>query len=63
MAANIDQLVIVTALEPEPQPEMLDRYLVAAEITNISPIIVINKVDLLRQSETNRNFLMAIRNL
>ena len=32
MAANIDQLVIVTALEPEPQPEMLDRYLVATEL-------------------------------
>ena len=63
MAANIDQLVIVTALEPEPQLEMLDRYLVAAEVTKIPPIIVINKVDLLGQSETNRNFLMAIKNL
>jgi ribosome biogenesis GTPase len=63
MAANIDQLVIVTALEPEPLPEMLDRYLVATEVTNIPPIIVINKMDLLRQSETNRNFLMAIKNL
>ena len=63
MAANIDQLVIVTALEPEPQPEILDRYLVAAEVTNIPPIIVINKVDLLRESETNRNLLMGIKNL
>ena len=63
MAANIDQLIIVTALEPEPQPEILDRYLVAAEVTNIPPIIVINKVDLLRESETNRNLLMGIKNL
>ncbi len=63
IAANIDQLVIVTALEPEPQPEILDRYLVAAEAKNIPAIIVINKVDLLRQSETNRNLLMGIKNL
>ena len=63
IAANIDQLVIVTALEPEPQPEILDRYLVAAEAKNIPAIIVINKVDLLRQSETNRNLLMGIKKL
>ena len=63
IAANIDQLVIVTALEPEPQLEMLDRYLVATEVTNIPPIIVINKVDLLHPSETNRNFLLAIKSL
>ena len=35
MAANIDQLVIVTALEPAPQPELLDRYLVATEVADI----------------------------
>ncbi|MDC1076379.1 ribosome small subunit-dependent GTPase A, partial [Litorivicinus sp.] len=63
MAANIDQLVIVTALEPAPQPELLDRYLVATEVAGIPPLIVMNKVDLLRQSEVNRNFLAAIKNL
>ena len=63
MAANIDQLVIVTALEPAPQPELLDRYLVATEIADIPPLIVINKVDLLKTSEINRNFLAAIKNL
>ena len=63
MAANIDQLVIVTALEPAPQPELLDRYLVATEVADIPPLIVINKVDLLRGSEINRNFLAAIKNL
>ena len=63
MAANIDQLVIVTALEPEPQPDMLDRYLVATEVANIAPLIVINKVDLLRQSAKNRDFLMTIRDV
>ena len=63
MAANIDQLVIVTALEPAPQPELLDRYLVATEVAGIPPLIVINKVDLMRDSEVNQNFLAAIKNL
>ena len=63
MAANIDQLVIVTALEPAPKPELLDRYLVATEVAGIPPLIVINKVDLLQDSEVNRNFLAAIKNL
>ena len=63
MAANIDQMVIVTALEPAPQPELLDRYLVATEVAGIPPLIVINKVDLLQDSEVNRNFLAAIKNL
>ena len=49
MAANVDQIVIVTALEPAPQPELLDRYLVATEVAGIPPLIVINKVDLLIQ--------------
>ncbi len=56
MAANIDQLVIVTALEPAPQPELLDRYLVATEVAGIPPLIVINKVDLMRDSDVNQNF-------
>jgi len=37
MAANVDQIVIVTALEPAPQPELLDRYLVATEVAGIPP--------------------------
>ncbi len=63
MAANIDQIVIVTALEPEPQPEILDRYLVATEVAEIPALIVINKVDLMRQSEAHRNFLLAMQRL
>ena len=63
MAANIDQLVIVTALEPAPQPELLDRYLAAAEVPKIQPLVVINKIDLLQQSEGKRNFLASVKNL
>ncbi|WP_027966439.1 small ribosomal subunit biogenesis GTPase RsgA [Halomonas halocynthiae] len=47
VAANIDQILIVFAVEPEPHANLIDRYLVAAEATGISPVLVLNKVDLL----------------
>ena len=50
VAANIDQMLVVIACEPSPQPNLIDRYLVAAELMNIQPIIVLNKFDLLTTS-------------
>ncbi|TDB02381.1 small ribosomal subunit biogenesis GTPase RsgA [Halomonas marinisediminis] len=47
VAANIDQILIVFAVEPEPHSNLIDRYLVAAESTGITPVLVLNKVDLL----------------
>lgn len=47
VAANIDQMLIVIACEPTPQPNLVDRYLVAAELMNIRPIVILNKADLL----------------
>lgn len=47
VAANIDYIVIVIAPLPEPHPNLIDRYLVAAESTEITPIILLNKIDLL----------------
>nr|WP_298250822.1 small ribosomal subunit biogenesis GTPase RsgA [uncultured Halomonas sp.] len=47
VAANIDQILIVFAVEPEPHANLIDRYLVAAEATGIAPVLVLNKVDLL----------------
>ncbi len=52
MAANIDQIVIVSSLQPEPNAYLIDRYLVAAENLPAAPIILLNKIDLL--SEENR---------
>src|SRR5262245_51704158 len=46
VAANLDRLVIVLAAEPAPHPNLLDRYLVAAEDAGIEAIIVLNKADL-----------------
>ncbi|CAA0078731.1 Small ribosomal subunit biogenesis GTPase RsgA [BD1-7 clade bacterium] len=46
VAANIDRVFIVLAVEPEPHPTLIDRYLVAAENANIEAILVLNKMDL-----------------
>lgn len=47
VAANMSQMLIVIAVEPEPQQNLIDRYLVAAELMQIKPVIVLNKIDLL----------------
>ncbi|WP_043530176.1 small ribosomal subunit biogenesis GTPase RsgA [Litchfieldella xinjiangensis] len=47
VAANIDQILIVFAVEPAPHANLVDRYLVAAEATGIPPVLVLNKTDLL----------------
>ncbi len=46
IAANVDQLVIVMAVEPAPTRDIINRYLVAAEIGNIEAVLVFNKIDL-----------------
>ncbi|MCR8923109.1 small ribosomal subunit biogenesis GTPase RsgA [Dasania sp. GY-MA-18] len=50
VAANIDYIVIVLALHPEPHANLINRYLVAAEAVNIEPLILLNKVDLLDEA-------------
>ncbi len=46
IAANVNQLIVVIALEPLPYVNLIDRYLVAAEHLGIEPVLVINKWDL-----------------
>jgi ribosome biogenesis GTPase len=47
IVANVDQLVIVgSPAEPYLKPNLIDRYLVTAEKARITPLIVINKIDL-----------------
>lgn len=54
IAANIDHILIVVAPLPAFSETLLDRYLVAAELTNIPASIVVNKTDLLtEQSESD----------
>ncbi len=47
LAANIDQIMVVAAPRPAYSTDLIDQYLVAAENTGITPLIVFNKVDLL----------------
>lgn len=47
IAANIDQIIIVSAILPELSPNIIDRYLVACETLDVEPLIVLNKIDLL----------------
>lgn len=51
IAANIDAIIIVTAPPPILSFKLLDRYLVAAENLAIQPIILLNKIDLLKSDE------------
>ncbi|HQR42950.1 MAG TPA: ribosome small subunit-dependent GTPase A, partial [Gemmatales bacterium] len=47
LVANVDQIVIVAALaEPFLKPHLIDRYLVAASMGKLKPIICFNKTDL-----------------
>jgi ribosome biogenesis GTPase len=47
IVANADQLVVVTALaDPEPQPRLVDRALVAAYDAGMTPLLCLTKSDL-----------------
>ena len=47
IAANINQIFIISSVLPAFNSDIIDRYLVASKQTDITPIIVLNKVDLL----------------
>ncbi|GAA6136688.1 small ribosomal subunit biogenesis GTPase RsgA [Arenicella sp. 4NH20-0111] len=61
VAANIDQMIIVISPEPSPQPNLIDRYLVAAELMHIRPVLVLNKADLL--DEYNEELISELLNV
>lgn len=61
VAANIDQVVIVCALAPKPNLYLIDRYLVASENLPSRPLLVINKVDLM--DETNEHIVEDINTI
>jgi ribosome biogenesis GTPase len=51
LAANISQLVVVMAPQPEPSEYLLDQYLVTTETIGISAIITLNKSDQLSSAD------------
>jgi ribosome biogenesis GTPase len=54
IAANITQLVVVLAPQPEPTGYLLDQYLVAAERIGVRGLICLNKADLLNEQGRTR---------
>jgi ribosome biogenesis GTPase len=52
IVANADQLVVVTAVaDPEPQPRLIDRALVAAYDAGMAPLLCLTKSDLASPDE------------
>jgi len=51
MAANIDNMIITLAKQPKFCEIQLNKYLTAAELLHIKPIIIMNKIDLLTEDE------------
>ena len=60
VAANVTQLLICLSVEPEPNLFLLDQYLLSAEQQNINVIIILNKVDLLDENDTDPFGLKSI---
>lgn len=57
IASNIDQVLVVSSfLLPLLKPQIIDRYLIAIEKGGMSPIIVINKIDLLKTGQELKDF-------
>ena len=54
LVANIDQIIIEAALEPVLDSFLIDKYTVAAELAHTTPLIIINKADLLQPADRDR---------
>ena len=59
MVANADQLLIVSSWrEPLLWPELIDRCLIAADISELEPVICVNKADFI---EDDTDYMEAMR--
>jgi ribosome biogenesis GTPase / thiamine phosphate phosphatase len=58
VAANVNLMLVVFAPQPTPSSALLDRYLVAAELSQIRPLIILNKADLV--SDDDREQIAAL---
>lgn len=58
IASNIDQVLItMSVISPPLKPFLVDRYIIATRKGNMTPIIVINKIDLLKESSVDSTLL------
>ena len=53
LAANLDQLIVVCALAPPLDANLIDRYLVAASFMDVGAVIVCNKSELATDVDTD----------
>jgi len=52
IAVNIDQVLItVSVVSPPLKPSLIDRYIIATQKGHMQPVIIINKMDLLKDVE------------
>jgi ribosome biogenesis GTPase / thiamine phosphate phosphatase len=57
IAANLDRVLIVfAAAHPDPHLRMLDRFLVLCESSELDPVVVVNKVDLVGREAARATF-------
>jgi len=57
IAANVTQMIIMFAPKPEPSADLINKYLVAAELLQIQPLLVLNKIDLLTKQNPIHQWL------
>ena len=62
-AANLDQVLILIAAEPEFSSSQLSRALIAAEAEHITPLIALNKSDLVEPFERAWQWLLPYRHM
>lgn len=59
VAANVDKVFVVIAREPAAHANLIDRYLVAIAISGMQAVLVLNKSDLLNESDSEIINLLA----
>lgn len=64
VVANVDQLLVVASWrDPHLWPELIDRYLIAAERDEVTPLLCVNKIDLAESVEEVRATVSPYREL
>ncbi|KAA9133185.1 ribosome small subunit-dependent GTPase A [Marinihelvus fidelis] len=59
VAANLDRVLVVVAPRPMPSRDLLDRYLVAVHSLGIEPVIVLNKAELMADTDIDTDHALA----
>jgi ribosome biogenesis GTPase / thiamine phosphate phosphatase len=64
IAANIDQVLItVSVVRPPLKPALVDRYIIAAFKGGMTPVIIVNKIDLLEKNSLEEELLMQFKEI